>query len=177
MKIEQVKVDVLIPYVNNARTHSEAQIAQIAACIKEFGWGAPLLIDKDNGIIAGHARVLAARKLQLERVPCVRMAHLTDAQRKALILADNRLALNSGWDTELLAVELDDLRDMGVDLSLVGFTKAELNDLIGTPNDVPASGATDENRHLLLIECAHERELRALFEEMTGRGLQCKLMS
>ena len=139
-KIEHVKTADLVPYATNARTHSDEQVSQIAASIKEFGWGAPLLIDKDNGVIAGHARLLAAKKLKRERVPCVRLAHLSEAQRKALILADNRLTLNSGWDVELLAVELDTLRDLQFDISLLGFSKSELNDLIGTPNAAPAPG-------------------------------------
>jgi ParB-like chromosome segregation protein Spo0J len=175
-KIEQVKVADLVPYVNNARTHTDDQITQIAASIKEFGWGAPILIDKDNGVIAGHARLAAAKKLKRATVPCVRLPHLTDAQRKALILADNRIAMNADWDVQLLAVELDELRDLKVDLSLLGFAKAELNDLIGTPN-TPGGTIYDESRHLLLVECKTEPDLRALFEEMKERGLECKLMS
>lgn len=177
-KIEQVKVADLIPYANNARTHPEAQITQLAASIKEFGWGAPLLIDKDNGVIAGHARLLAAKKLKQVNVPCVRLRDLSDAQRKALILADNRIALSGGWDGELLAVELDELRDMQFDIAVLGFSKSELNDLIGTANEPPPQdGAGNVARNLLLIECKSERELQTLFEEMTQRGIECKIMS
>ncbi len=119
--IKTVSVDVLIPYARNARTHSDAQVAQIAASIKEFGWTNPVLVDGENGIIAGHGRVLAARKLGLETVPVIELSHLTDTQKRAYILADNQLALNAGWDTELLQIELTDLDGLDFDLSLLGF--------------------------------------------------------
>lgn len=136
-KIEQLKTADLVPYARNARTHSEAQVAQIAGSIREYGFTNPVLIDGNNGIVAGHGRVLAAQKLGIEQVPCIRLAHLTDAQRRAYVLADNRLALNAGWDAEILAVELDELKDAGVDLASLGFDKDELNELIGTPNTGP----------------------------------------
>ena len=118
-------LDVLIPYARNARTHSEEQVAQIAASIREFGWTNPVLLDGASGIIAGHGRVLAARKLGIDPVPCIELAGLSEAQRRAYILADNKLALNAGWDEALLRVELGDLRDMAFDLSLIGFGEAE----------------------------------------------------
>lgn len=142
-KIEQIKVDDLIPYVRNARTHSTEQIAQIAGSIKEFGFNNPILIDKDNGVIAGHGRLAAARKLKLESVPCVRLEHLTDAQRKAYILADNRIALNSDWETDLLATELEELKDLGVDLEGLGFNSDEIDALL---NKIEGTeGLTDED--------------------------------
>ena len=98
------KTSELIPYVNNARTHSDEQVAQIAASIKEFGFNAPILLDGDNGIIAGHGRLMAAKKLGLEQVPCIELKHLSEAQKKAYILADNKLALNAGWDSQLLKI-------------------------------------------------------------------------
>ena len=125
-KIEQVAVDVLIPYINNARTHSDDQITQIASSIKEFGFNNPILIDKDNGIIAGHGRLLGAKKLEMEKVPCIRLDHLTEAQRKAYILADNRIALNSGWDTDILRLELEEIKEM-FDLKELGFQREELD--------------------------------------------------
>jgi hypothetical protein len=126
MKIEQLPTDTLIPYARNTRTHSEAQVAQIAGSIREFGFTNPVLIDGENGIIAGHGRVLAAQKLGLGKVPCIRLAHLTDTQRRAYIIADNKLALNAGWDEELLGLELADLREDGFDLELTGFDGDEL---------------------------------------------------
>ena len=115
-KIEYIAINDLIPYVNNARVHSEEQILQIASSIKEFGFNNPVLIDKGNGIIAGHGRVYAARKLGLEEIPVIRIEHLSKAQKKAFIIADNKLALNAGWDNELLALELGKLGDAGFDL-------------------------------------------------------------
>lgn len=125
-QIEQIAVDRLIPYANNARVHSDEQIAQIASSIREFGFNAPVLIDKDHGIIAGHGRVAAARKLGLSEVPCIRLEHLTERQKKAYILADNKIALNSTWDKSVLNLELQELKDLGIDLSIVGFTELDL---------------------------------------------------
>ena len=127
MEITQRKTADLIPYVNNARTHSEQQVLQIAASIKEFGFNSPVLVDGENGIIAGHGRVMAAKKLGLDEVPTIELKHLTKTQKKAYILADNRLALNSGWDNDLLALELGELSDDGFNLDLLGFDDAELN--------------------------------------------------
>jgi hypothetical protein len=138
----------LVPYARNARTHSDEQVAQLAASLREFGWTNPVLVDAEGGIIAGHGRVMAARKLaaagvkipnwpDAEQVPTIALGHLTKAQRRAYVLADNQLATRAGWDFEVLAVELDELRDEGVDLSLLGWEQSELNDLIGTPNTGP----------------------------------------
>jgi DNA modification methylase len=141
-KIESVTIESLIPYINNARTHDDAQVTQIASSIKEFGFNNPILIDEDNGIIAGHGRLMAARKLGLVEVPTIRLSHLSDAQRKAYILADNKIALNSGWDNELLSLELQDLYEQ-IDLSLIGFTEDELTALL---NPVQLTdGLTDED--------------------------------
>ncbi len=142
MKIEQRKVESLIPYVNNARTHSDEQIAQIAASIKEFGFTNPILLDNTSGIIAGHGRLMAARKLSFDTVPCIELSHLSDKQRKAYILADNRLAMNSGWDTQLLTLELKSLDDEGFDLEMLGFDADELANLL-EPEQV--EGLTDED--------------------------------
>ena len=124
--LKRRSVSELIPYANNARTHSDEQVAQIAASIKEFGFINPVIVDGENGIVAGHGRVLAARKLGMDEVPTIEVAWLTDAQRKAYILADNKLAMNAGWDNELLRVELGGLNDIGFDITLTGF---ELSDL------------------------------------------------
>jgi hypothetical protein len=132
-KIEQIKTSALIPYARNSRTHSEAQVAQIAGSIREFGFTNPVLIDADNGIIAGHGRIMAAQKLGLAEVPCIRLDHLNETQRKAYIIADNKLALNSGWDEDMLALELGELKDLDFDLSLTGFSDDELGDLFAEP--------------------------------------------
>lgn len=127
------RVDELIPYVNNARTHSDEQVTQIASSIKEFGFNNPILTDGENGVIAGHGRLLAAKKLGLETVPTIELSGLTEAQKKAYILADNKIALNSGWDEELLKIELDDLQLQGIDLETVGFSDEELQNIITPP--------------------------------------------
>jgi ParB-like chromosome segregation protein Spo0J len=138
MQVEQISIEKLIPYVNNARTHSDAQVAQIAASIKEFGFNNPVLIADDNSIIAGHGRVMAARKLGKGTVPAVRLSHLTEMQRKAYILADNKLALNADWDNSQLAIELDDLKDLGFDTDLTGFSADEIAALM-PPDFQPAT--------------------------------------
>jgi 16S rRNA G966 N2-methylase RsmD len=142
MKITQKKVDSLIPYINNSRTHSDEQVAQIAASIKEFGWTNPILVDGDNSIIAGHGRLMAARKLGYKEVPTIELSDLTETQKKAYIIADNRLALNAGWDNELLTIELNDLLANGFALELLGFDPKELDALL-EPEVV--EGLTDED--------------------------------
>jgi hypothetical protein len=129
-QIEHVPTERLIPYARNSRTHSEAQVAQIAASIREFGFTNPVLIGEENDIIAGHGRILAARKLGLEEVPCIRLGHLSETQKRAYVIADNKLALNAGWDEELLRVELKGLEEDGFDIGLVGFTAEEIAALL-----------------------------------------------
>ena len=132
-----VSVEKLIPYARNSRTHSDAQVAKIAASIKEFGFLNPVITDGENGIIAGHGRIMAAQKLGLETVPTIEAAHLSEAQRRAYVIADNRLALDAGWDDEMLRVELKDLGDADFDLTLTGFELDELADLFdpGEPDE------------------------------------------
>jgi DNA modification methylase len=158
MQIEQVPVEKLIPYVNNSRTHSEEQVAQIAASIREFGFNNPVLIDKDDTIIAGHGRIQAARKLGLAEVPCVRLEHLTETQRKAYIIADNRLALNAGWNEELLTIELNDLLADGFALDILGFDSDELKSLIDPVT--PTEGLTDEDAVPEVPEVPEETETK-----------------
>jgi ParB family transcriptional regulator, chromosome partitioning protein len=122
------KTDDLIPYVSNSRTHSEAQVAQIAASVREFGFTNPILIDEEGGVIAGHGRIMAARKLNLEEVPTITLEGLSKAQKRAYVIADNKLALNAGWDEELLRVEIEDLEG-DIDLLLTGFSLEELGEL------------------------------------------------
>jgi len=143
MQISHRALTGLIPYVNNSRTHDDAQVAQIAASIREFGFTNPILIDPDGGIIAGHGRVLAARKLKLKEVPCIELGHLTPAQRKAYVIADNKLALNAGWDFDLLRVELEQLADDGFNLDLTGFSEEELAALLAPE---PTQGLTDPDQ-------------------------------
>jgi hypothetical protein len=136
MKIEQRKVESLIPYINNSRKHSDEQVAQIAASIKEFGWTNPVLVDGDNGIIAGHGRLMAARKLGMDEIPTIELAHLSQAQKKALIIADNKLALNAEWDENLLKLELQDLEELSFDLNLLGFDSNEINEFFDKNEEV-----------------------------------------
>lgn len=143
-KIELQKTAILLPYARNSRTHSDAQIQQIASSIKEFGFTNPILIDENNQIIAGHGRLSAAHLLKIKEVPCIRLAHLTEAQKKAYVIADNKLALNAGWDDAMLALELKDLESENFDLSLTGFNEDELAKLLveavegqTDPDDVP----------------------------------------
>ncbi|MFT0532422.1 site-specific DNA-methyltransferase [Castellaniella hirudinis] len=144
LKIEYRRTESLIPYARNARTHSDAQVAQIAASIREFGFNNPVLVDGRYGIIAGHGRVLAARKLNMEEVPVIELAHLTDNQRRAYILADNQLAQNAGWDEELLSLELAELKSLDMDLDLLGFANEEIDRLLnGTDED--KQGLTDDD--------------------------------
>lgn len=130
LKVVYRAVSELIPYARNARTHSDEQVARIAASIKEFGWTNPILIDGENGIIAGHGRVLAARKLGLEKVPTIELSGLTEAQKRAYILADNRLALDAGWDEEMLKLEFAELEKEGFELSKTGFSDEEINEMM-----------------------------------------------
>jgi len=143
VKIEQRPIEALIPYINNSRKHSDEQVAQISASIKEFGWTNPILVDGTNGIIAGHGRLLAARKLGMDKIPVIELAHLSDTQKKALIIADNKLALNADWDTELLTIELNELMSDDFALDILGFDKDELNALLNVIE--PNAGLTDED--------------------------------
>lgn len=138
----QVETKKLIPYAKNSRTHSDEQIAQVMASIKEFGFTNPILIDAENVIIAGHGRLLAAQRLGIEKVPCICLDDLSEAQKKAYVIADNKLALNAGWDDELLKLEIDELRDLKFDVDLLGFSDEELAGLI-IPEEI--EGLTDED--------------------------------
>jgi len=143
--IEHLATDALVPYARNSRTHSPEQVAQIAASIKEFGFTNPVLIDADNTLIAGHGRVMAAQSIGLATVPAIRLAHLTDAQRRAYVIADNKLAENAGWDMATLAREVEDLQADGYDIDLLGFGDDELADLLGTANKDPDTGVDGSN--------------------------------
>ncbi len=144
LTVQYRSVASLIPYAKNARTHSEAQVAQIAASIVEFGWTNPILVDGEGGIIAGHGRVLAARLLGMNEVPVIELLHLSSVQRRALVIADNRIAENAGWDEEVLRLELDALRDEGFDLDLTGFDDDALAELL-EGEEATNEGQTDED--------------------------------
>lgn len=137
----KVKTADLIPYARNSRTHSDEQVNQICSSIKEFGFTNPIIIDEDNGIIAGHGRVMAANKLGLKEVPCVQVSGWTEAQKKAYVIADNKLALNAGWDMEMLKVEFQELQELEFDLSLTGFSPDEIGELTFEEKE----GLTDED--------------------------------
>jgi ParB-like chromosome segregation protein Spo0J len=134
LNVKYRKVEDLIPYVNNSRKHSDEQVAQISASIKEFGWTNPILIDGTNSIIAGHGRLMAARKLKMDQVPTIELGHLTDTQRKALVIADNKLALNADWDNTLLTIELDELLKDGFALDILGFNEQEIKTIMQEVN-------------------------------------------
>ena len=166
IKTETRAIGALIPFARNSRTHSDEQVAQIAASIREFGWTNPILVDGDNGIIAGHGRLAAARKLGITEVPVVVLDHLTDAQKRALVIADNKLALNAGWDFELLENEVRGLDDDGFDLALLGFDERELANLLLAADFEPGSeddqGRLDQLSPKMVIcpHCQHEFDSR-----------------
>jgi ParB-like chromosome segregation protein Spo0J len=141
-KVERWKIEKLVPYARNARTHSDEQVGQIAASIKEWGWTTPVLVDETGSIIAGHGRTLAAQRLQMTEVPVMVAKGWSDAKKRAYVLADNKLALNAGWDNEMLALELGEIGDLGFDLDLTGFTADEIAALM--PEQIEP-GLTDED--------------------------------
>jgi len=148
-KVAKWGIDKLIPYARNSRTHSEAQIAQIAASIKEWGFTSAVLVDPEGGIIAGHGRVMAARKLGMKEVPVMVAEGWTDAQKRAYVIADNKLAMNAGWDDEMLALEFKELQDLGFGIELIGFSKDEIAALM--PKDPDDDGA-DSSKYTKKID-------------------------
>ena len=149
LKVEYKNIKELIPYCNNSRTHSDDQVLQIASSIKEFGFTNPVLIDGQGGIIAGHGRIMAAQKLKMDEVPTITLSDLSEAQKKAYIIADNKLALNSGWDDELLKIELEQLKELDFDLGLIGFSDDELALLMGGET---TEGLVDEDQVPELVD-------------------------
>lgn len=166
LEIEYVATDDLIPYINNSRTHSESQIKQIAASIREFGFTNPILIDEQGTIIAGHGRVMAAQVLELDQVPTITLGDLSDAQRKAYVIADNKLALNAEWDFDALKLEIDNLENIGFDLSFLGFEQDELKAILQEVSFDPASeedqGKLDEldPKYIGCPHCGKEFDMR-----------------
>ena len=141
MEIKYIKTAELIPYARNSRTHSEQQVQQIASSIKEFGFTNPILIDDGSGIIAGHGRVMAAQLLKLDEVPTITLKGLTDTQKRAYIIADNKIALNAGWNTEMLEIEMQDLYNSGFDLDLTGF---DMDDLLAMDINLDLDGEDEK---------------------------------
>lgn len=178
MQIEQLKVGDLIPYVNNSRTHSDEQVMQVASSIKEFGFTNPILIDDDGGIIAGHGRLMAAKKLGLDEVPCIRLGHLSEAQRKAYVIADNKLALNSGWDNDLLKIELMQLDSIDFDLNLTGFDLSELANIFDpVTEEIELKEQTYSETFNIIIECDDEQNQESIYNELQEKGYKCQVQS
>jgi len=176
LEIQYVATDDLIPYIHNSRTHSEAQVKQIAASIREFGFTNPILIDDEGTIIAGHGRVMAAKVLQLDEVPTITLGALTDAQRKAYVIADNKLALNAGWDTEVLLAEIESLQDLNFDTQLLGFSADELSEMLNIeePELKEESYAEIFN---IVVECDDEMEQEKIFNKLEAEGYKCRVQS
>jgi len=177
MQVQKYKVEDLIPYVNNSRTHSEEQVAQIAASIKEFGWTNPILVDGSKGIIAGHGRLQAARKLKLTEIPVIELTHLTEAQKKALIIADNKLALNAGWDMDLLKIELNELSELNLDLNILGFDPIELAKLFDNVDDEDLIPENYNEVFNIIVECKDEAEQERIFNRLDSEGYKCRVQS
>ncbi|WP_066015954.1 MULTISPECIES: ParB/Srx family N-terminal domain-containing protein [Endozoicomonas] len=179
-KMVDRKVSDLIPYVNNSRVHDEEQIIQICSSIKEFGFTNPVLIDESNGIIAGHGRLMAAKKLNLKTVPCIVLAGLSEAQKKAYIIADNAIPLNASWDMEKLALEVDALQAEDFDLSLLGFKDDFMVSLFDDPEPVPEQKPNGEEYteiFNILVECENEAHQQEIYDELTQKGLKCRVQS
>lgn len=176
LNIQYVDTDSLIPYVNNARKHSDDQVSEIAASIKEFGFNNPILIDGKKGIIAGHGRVMAAKKLGLDKVPVIELSHLSDAQRRAYILADNRLAEKAEWDFELVQVELEALKEEDFDVSLTGF---DIGD-IPAPDDMRGGDIEEtplQSNFGVIVMCSDELEQESIFNRLVEQGFNCRVVT
>jgi hypothetical protein len=176
-KVEKWKISKLIPYARNARTHSDEQVAQIAASIKEWGWTTPVLVDEQGGIIAGHGRTLAAQKLEMTEVPVMVAKGWSDAKKRAYIIADNKLAQNADWDNEMLALELGELGDLGFDLDLTGFAADEIAELLSPDvdeDDSKYSKKIDAPVYEPTGDCPPIVELydKAKYEELTAKIYQ-----
>jgi hypothetical protein len=181
-QIEVRDTESLIPYANNSRTHSDTQILQVAASIKEFGFTNPVLIDEQGGIIAGHGRVMAAKKLGLAEVPCIVLDGLSEAQKKAYIIADNKLALNSGWDADMLKVEMERLGELGFDLSLTGFDDIELGELFGDDEGPDETESSDDfesaymEQYAVIVTCRDAVEQEQIFNKLQSSGYEVKVV-
>lgn len=174
------KISSLIPYALNSRTHSDEQIAQIAASINEWGFTTPILIDKNGGVIAGHGRLLAAQRLGLEEVPTMTAIGWSDAQKKAYVIADNKLALNAGWDSDILKIEMQELGDLNFDLTLTGFGIEEMASLFDQmeEQEKPLPEEQDlQPTFEVAVECADETEQETVFNLLSERGHACRILT
>lgn len=177
-------VSALRGYEKNSRTHTPEQVSKVAASITEFGFTNPILVDENLGVIAGHCRLDAAGKLGLAEVPTIQLPYLSEAQRRALVIADNRLALDAGWDNEVLAAELAELSDAGFDLGVVGFTDDELNAIAGVEDDSPEperkpKTTTDfkyQEQFGVIVICDNERHQEEIYERLHSEGLQVRVV-
>lgn len=179
MQIFSKDINDLLPYVNNARKHSEDQINQIASSIKEFGFTLPILIDNENMIMAGHGRVLAAKKLGIKNVPCVVSSNLSKTQKKAYIIADNKLALNSSWDFDLLKIELETLNEDSYDFDKIFFDSTEISSILGLEDTEEAVTKSEKYKAVfeVIIECNNESQQEDLFNRFQSEGFKCRILS
>jgi ParB-like chromosome segregation protein Spo0J len=182
-KVERRSVASLVPAARNPRTHSPEQVDQLAASIREWGWTVPVLVDEQGGLLAGHGRVLAAKKLGLAEIPVMVAAGWSEAQKRAYVIADNKLTLNGGWDDELLKVELDDLKALDFDLALMGFSLDEIGALSGdapAPGgdgiETPGAGAYKEQYGVIVV-CSSETDQAEIYERLKGEGLTVKVVT
>lgn len=173
LQIDHLPLDTLTPYARNSRTHSDQQIAQIAASIREFGFTNPVLVDGDGGIIAGHGRVMAAQELGMDSVPCIVLDHLTETQKRAYVIADNKLALNAGWDYDMLTVEFDELEKQGFSLELTGFSLAEIEDFWLDPdNEEPGTSYSTKIDTPIYTPSPEPPQIFELFDNTKTKQLQ-----
>tara|TARA_R110002060_G_scaffold51259_2_gene62137 strand:- start:76 stop:630 length:555 start_codon:yes stop_codon:yes gene_type:complete len=173
-------INDLIPYANNSRTHSDEQVNQIASSIKEFGFTNPVLIDEQGGLIAGHGRVMAAKKLNLDEVPSIELKGLTEAQKKAYIIADNQLPLNAGWDFDMLKLELEALNEMEFDIDLLGFDDEFMNDLFETVDDEVEPELKEDDyceKFNVIVECNNENQQEIVYAKLQAEGYVCQVQS
>lgn len=176
-KMELVNIDKLVPYVNNSRTHSPEQINKIRSSLREFGFVSPIIIDKDYGIIAGHGRVLAAQAEGIDKVPCVFAEHLSETQKRAYIIADNRMALDAGWDSDILKLELAQLEIEDFDISLTGFDNFEIDKMLDDLTEEREDKELPKASYELIIECENEADLQHKYEILTSEGYSCRVLT
>ena len=176
-KVEMRNVSEFVPYANNSRTHSPQQIDQIAASINEWGWTIPVLVDEKGMLIAGHGRIMAAQKLGIEQVPTMIATGWTEAQKKAYVIADNKLALNADWDGEMLKLEIDNLKDMKFDISLIGFDDIEIGKLFDEHKDPDLKEESYSEVFNIIVECDNEAEQEKIFNRLDSEGYKCRVQS